>query len=95
MHDDDAMNELLRETLAGEVPQLSPAFDAHVMQRLRPRRLAATDRVVMAAYSLAAVGTAAWLMQDLPIVWIVAALVIAAPIAAGVSAYGRRLALGG
>jgi hypothetical protein len=95
MHDDDAMNDLLRETLAGDVPELSPAFDVRVMHRLRPRRLAATDRVVMAAYSLAAVGTAAWLMQDLPIVWIVAALVIAAPIAAGVSAYGRRLAFGG
>ena len=94
MHDDDAMNELLRETLRGDVPELSPAFDGRVMQRLRPRRLAPTDRIVMAAYSVTAVAAAAWLMQDLPIEWIAGAVVIAAPIAAGVSAYGRRLAFG-
>jgi hypothetical protein len=94
MHDDHGMDKLLRETLATGVPQLSPAFEASVMKRLRPRRLAPADRIVLAVYSVAAAATAAWLMRDLPIELVVAALVIAAPIAAGVSAYGRRLAFG-
>jgi hypothetical protein len=94
MRDDDVMDDLLRKTLAGDVPELSPAFDTSVMKRVRPRRLAATDRLVMAAYGVTAVAAAALLMQDLPIAWIAGAVAIAAPIAAGVSAYGRRLAFG-
>lgn len=59
------------------------------MQRLRPRRLALTDRIVLAAYGALATATAGWLMQDLSIELVIAAAVRAVPIAAGVSAYGR------
>jgi len=94
MRDDDVINELLRQALAGDVPELSPAFDANVMKRVRPGRLATTDRMVIVVYSVMAAATAAWLMRDLEVELIATAVVIAAPIAAGASAYGRRLAFG-
>ena len=94
MHDDDLMDRLLRDAMAADAPELSPAFDARVMRRVRPRRLAPMGRVVMAVYVVVAVATASWLMRDLPIASIVAALAISVPVAAGASAYGRRLAVG-
>jgi hypothetical protein len=94
MHDDGAMDRLLRDAMAADAPQLSPAFDARVMRRARPRRLAPMGRVVIAVYVVAAAATAVRLMQDLPMESIVAAVVIGVPVAAGASAYGRRLAAG-
>ena len=94
MHDDDAMDRLLRDALAADAPQLSPAFDARVMRRVRPRRLTPMGRVVIAVYVVAAAATAVRLMQDLPMESIVAAVVIGVPVAAAASAYGRRLAAG-
>ena len=94
MHDDDVMDRLLRDAMAADAPQLSPAFDARVMRRVRPRRLTPMGRVVIAVYVVVAAATAAWLMQDLPMESIVAAVAIGVPVAAGASAYGRRLAVG-
>ena len=93
MDDDDVMDQLLRRAMAGEVPQLSPAFDARVMRRVQPRKLTPMGRVVIAAYFVSAVAAAGWLMQDLRVEWIGATLAIGVPIAAGASAYSRRLAL--
>jgi hypothetical protein len=90
MHDDEMMERLLRDVMAANVPQLSSSFDARLRRRVRPRRLTAIGRVVIALY--VAVATAAWLMRDLHVVSILTALVIGVPVAAGASAYGRRLA---
>ena len=94
MHDDDVMDRLLKDAMAADVPQLSPDFDARVMRRVRPRRLTPMGRVVIGAYILAAAVTTTWLMKDLPVELVAAALAISVPVAAGASAYGRRLALG-
>jgi hypothetical protein len=94
MHDDDVMDQLLRDAMAEDVPQLSPAFDARVMRRVRPRRLRPIGRVVMAVYIVVAAATAVWLMRDLGVESIAAAVAIGMPVAAGASAYGRRLAVG-
>jgi hypothetical protein len=94
MRDDDLMDQLLRDTMAAEPPTLSPEFDARVMRRVRPRRLTQTGRWLIAGYVVVAAATAGWLMRDVPASAIVAALVISVPIAVGVSAYGRRIALG-
>ena len=91
MHDDDMMDRLLRDAMAADVPQLSSSFDGRVMRRVRPRRLTARGRVVIAAYVVVAAATTAWLMSDLPVTSLAAALAVGAPIAAGVGAYGRRL----
>ena len=91
MHDDEVMDRLLRDAMAADAPQLSPAFDARVMRRVRPRRLTPMGRVVIAVYIVVAAATAVWLMRDLPMESIVAAVVIGVPVAAGASAYGRRL----
>jgi hypothetical protein len=93
MHDDDVIDQLLRDAMAGGAPQLSPAFDARVMRRVRPRRLTPIRRVVMAVYFVVAAAMAVWLMRDLPLESIAAAVGIGVPVAAGVSAYGRRLAV--
>jgi hypothetical protein len=94
MHDDELMDRLMRDVMAADAPQLSPGFDARVMRRVRPRRLAPMGRAVIAVYLVFAAATAVWLMRDLPIESIVAAVVIGIPVAAGASAYGRRLAFG-
>lgn len=94
MHDDEVMDRLLRDVMAADAPQLSHAFDARVMRRVRPRRLTPMGRVVLAVYIVVAAATAVWLMRDLPMESIVAAVVISVPVAAGASAYGRRLAVG-
>ena len=91
MHDDDMMDQLLRDAMAAETPQLSPAFDARVMRRVRPRRLSMAGRVVIASYAVVAAATAAWFMRDLPAELIVMAVAISVPVAAGASAYARRL----
>ena len=93
MDDDDVMDQLLRESMAAEAPQLSHAFDAEVMRRVKPRQLTTMGRIVIAAYFVIAVAAAAWLMQDLRVEWIAAALAIGVPVAAAASAYGRRVAL--
>lgn len=94
MHDDDGMDRILRDAMAGDAPRLSPAFDTRIMQRVRPRRLTPTGRVVIGMYLVAAVAAAAWSMRDLRPEWIAAALAIAVPIAAGASAYVRRFGMG-
>jgi tetrahydromethanopterin S-methyltransferase subunit E len=94
MHDDEVMDQLLRNAMAADAPQLSPAFDARVMRRVRPRRLSPVGRVVIALYIVVAAATAVWLMQDLQMESIVAAVVIGVPVAVGAGAYGRRLAVG-
>jgi hypothetical protein len=94
MHDDEAMDRLLRGAMAADAPRLSAGFDTRVMRRVRPRRLTPMGRVVIAAYVVVAAVTAVWLMRDLRLESIVAAAVIGVPVAAGASAYGRRLATG-
>ena len=94
MRDDELMDRLLTDAMATKVPQLSPAFDARVMQQVRPRRLSPKGRVVMAVYVVVAVATVVLVMQDLPLVTIAAGGAIGLAVAASASAYVRRLALG-
>lgn len=94
MHDDDLMDRLLREAMAAEAPRLSPAFDARVLRRLRPRRLTPLGRRVIAVYAVVATITAAWFLRGLPLELIALAVVVGVPLAVGASAYARRLALG-
>lgn len=94
MHDDDMMDQLLRDAMTGDVPRLSSGFDARVLRRVRPRRLTPIGRAVIAAYVVIAVATTVWLMRDVQTTWIVAAVAIGAPVGAAASVYGRRLAVG-
>ncbi len=94
MHDDDAMDRILRDAMAAEPPRLSPAFDARIMRRVRPRRLTPAGRVVIGIYFVAAVAVAGWMMRDLRPECVATALAIGVAIAAGTSAYVRRIAIG-
>ena len=92
MPDDELMDRLLKDTMAGDAPpELSPAFDARVMRRIHPPRLSMGGRVIIAVYAVVAVSAAAWFLRDLPMLSIVAAFAISASVAAGASAYGRRI----
>jgi hypothetical protein len=72
-------------------PQLSTDFDARLKRRLRPRRLNASGRFVMAAYIVVAIAVTMSAMQRTSIDWRVALLALApALVAAGV--YGWHLA---
>jgi hypothetical protein len=94
MHDDAGMDRLLTNAMAAAAPRLSPAFDARVLRRVRPRRLTALGRVAIAIYAVVAAATAVWLMRNLPMESIAAAVAVSVPVAASASAYGRRLAAG-
>jgi len=91
MHDDDVMDRLLKDAMSADTPHLSPDFDARVMQSVRPRGLTPMGRVVIVAYALVAAATAAWLMRDLPVGSIAAAVAMSVSVATAASAYGRRL----
>jgi tetrahydromethanopterin S-methyltransferase subunit E len=91
MHDDELMDKLLRDVMAADTPELSPAFDTRVMRRVRPRRLTSIGRVAMAVYVGVAATTTVWLMRDLRLELIATALAVGVPVAAGAIAYGRRL----
>ena len=90
--DDEAMDALLREAMAADAPpQLSPSFDNRLARRLRPNRLTATGRVVMAVYIAVASASAAWFMRDMPPEWVAASLAVGVSAATGAGAYARRL----
>ena len=92
MNDDEMMDTLLRDAMAEEAPQLSPAFEARLMRRVRSRRLTGFGRLVIVTYAVRAAALTAWLMRDVPTELIVVAFAIAITIAAGASAYARHLA---
>ena len=94
MNDNDAMDQLLKDAMASPPPQLSPEFDARVMRGVQPRRLTPMGRALITAYAVVATATAIWLMRDLRVELIAAALVMTVPVAAGASAYVRRLVAG-
>lgn len=91
MNDDDVMDQLLRDAMASAQPQLSPEFDTRVMRAVQPRRVTPMGRAVIAAYVVVASATTVWLMRDLHVELIAAAIAITVSVAAGASAYVRRL----
>ena len=92
MTDEEQVDQWLRDAMSGSTPRLSASFDARLEKRLRPRRLTATGRVVMAAYVLAALLVSAWALRNATLDWaIVAAVLLPSTVAASV--YGRRISL--
>lgn len=94
MHDDDVMDQLLREAMRSDAPELSAGFDARLRRRVQPRRLTPMGRAVFVLYVAVAGTTAAWLLRDLSVEQLAVAIAIGVPVAAGLSVYGRRLAVG-
>jgi len=92
MNDDELMDQMLRETMGDEMPQLSAAFDAKVAANVRPRRLNLVGRVVMGAYAIAALAITAWAAQELGVVMMAASILISAIVAFGLGSYARALA---
>jgi hypothetical protein len=90
MSEQQKMDAWLREAMSGGAPVLSAAFDTQLAKRLRPRRLTARGRVLMAAYTVAALLFSVWALRNAALEWpfVVAALVPCVVIAA---TYGRRI----
>ena len=91
MRDDELMDQLLKDGMAGDTPELSSAFDARLMRRIRRRQLTPLGRLAMSIYIVVAGATMAWLMRDWPVQGIVTAVGMGVAIAAASAAYGRRL----
>ncbi len=72
-------------------PQLSANFDVRLAKRLRPRRLSATGRFVMAVYVVVAVAVTVGAMQSTSIDWRLAILTLT-PTLVAAAVYGWRLA---
>jgi hypothetical protein len=92
MNDDEVMDQLLKDAMASPPPHLSSGFDAEVMRAVQPRRLTPMGRAVITAYAVVATVSAVWLMRDLRVELIGVAIAMTIPVAAGASAYVRRLA---
>jgi hypothetical protein len=94
MHDDDLMDQLLKNAMTAPVPQLPDDFDAKVLQRVERHRLAPAGRAVMAAYAVMAVVVMAWFMRAVPIEWIIGGFAVAFVAAATLSVYVRKFVPG-
>ena len=95
MNNDDAMDRLLRESMADEAPQLSPAFDATVMARVSGRRLPPWGRLIMAGYAVGASALTVWALQDLSVMLMSVSLGGGALVAFALSRYARAVAIEG
>jgi hypothetical protein len=84
------MDRLLREAMAAGEPRLSPAFDARLARRLRPRRLSSTGRLVMTVYTVAALVVSVWTMRSASLDWSVVAAAVLVPLAVVAIVHRRR-----
>jgi hypothetical protein len=89
----DAMDRLLRESMADAAPQLSPAFDPAVLDKVSERRLPRWGRVVMGAYAVGAAAFTLWAMQGLGVMLISVSLGGGALVAFALSRYVRAVAI--
>ncbi len=90
MSEQERVDQWLRAAMSGSTPRLSAAFDARLARRVRPRRLTATGRMVMAAYVLVALLVSMWALSNAALDWtVVAAVLMASAVAA--TFYGRRI----
>jgi type VI protein secretion system component VasF len=81
MPEQEKMDHLLREMLAATPPPaLSAAFDQRLKRRLRPRRMSAAGRLILAGYALFALMFSIWAMRSQSIDWSVIAIAILAPL---------------
>lgn len=93
MNDEQTIDGLLRDAMAGDAPRLSAEFDERVMRAVRPRTLSPLGVVVLAVYAVVAIGVLVWVMRGIPAQSIVAGGAIGIAVAASASAYARRLTL--
>ena len=91
---DDAMDRLLRESMAATAaPELSPAFDAAVLDKVRGRRLPPWGRAVMGAYAVTATAFTVWALHDLSTLLMAVSLGGGALVAFALKSYARALVL--
>src|SRR5262249_52806875 len=94
MHDnDDAMDRLLRESMAAEAPELSPAFDAAVLDNVRGPRLAPWGRAIMGAYVVIATAFTVWALHDVSALLMAVSLGGGALVAFALRSYARALVI--
>jgi hypothetical protein len=92
-NNDDAMDRLLRESMAAAAPELSPAFDAAVLDKVRGRRLPPWGRAVMGAYAVTATAFTVWALHDLSALLMAVSLGGGALVAFALKSYARALVL--
>ena len=93
MTDDDVMDDWLRDAMADDAPQLSPAFDAKVMATVRSRGLTPWGRLVMWAYAIGAIIMLAWVAREVGATPMAVSTLFSALVALGLSSYARAVTL--
>ena len=84
----EKMDGWLRQAMSGEpVPALSPDFEGRLTKRLRPRRLSAKGRLLLAGYAVVAVALSVWVMRSHSIDWPWIAAACVAPVAVAAVVY--------
>jgi hypothetical protein len=90
------IDSLLRRSMAGPVPSLSPDFDRRLMRELRrgSQPLDRYGRILLAGYGLTSVVTCAVVMRGYGLDWGVISAAILGPLALLAAAGWARRALG-
>ena len=87
----EKMDSWLRQSMSGgSLPALSPGFEERLTKRLRPRRLSAKGRLLLAGYAVLAVALSVWVMRSHSIDWVWIAAACVAPVAVAAVVYGNR-----
>lgn len=94
MPQDDVLEQLVRDALAGAPPALTPGFEARLLRRVTPARPSRGGRGVLAAYAVTATAVVAWCLRDLPVTAVVSAFAVCVPVAGAASAYAHRVVRG-
>lgn len=79
MSEQETMDELLRRSMSAvPPPSLSRGFEQRLARQIRPRRLGAPARRLLALYALITLVASVWVMRNQAIDWslIVAAVVV-------------------
>jgi hypothetical protein len=80
MSEQEQMDRWLHEALSAQPqPGLTLAFDRRIAEAIRPRRLSSRGRIIMAVYSVAAMGASIWTMRIASIDWSLIAVSLAIP----------------
>jgi hypothetical protein len=78
-HQQERIDQALREALAAPVPRLSADFDRKLEKRLRSGRLSSGARLALTIYVLAALVGTIWAVRSVPLEWLAMGFAVLVP----------------
>ena len=78
-HQQERIDQALREAFTAPVPRLSADFDRKLEKRLRSGRLSSGARLVLTLYILAALVGTIWAVRSVPLEWLAMGFAVLVP----------------